>query len=65
MPQSRTKSHPTLLPNVIMYDQVTGAPINAQDVRAAAGQEKQSPPFHGRNGTEDVLRNTCVTRRPT
>ena len=24
-----------------------------------------SPPFHGRNGTEDVLRNTCAKRRPT
>ena len=28
-----------LLPKVIMYDQETGVPINAQDVRAATGQE--------------------------
>ena len=28
-----------LLPKVTMYDQVLGAPINAQDVRAATGQE--------------------------
>ena len=28
-----------LMPNVIMYDAVTGVPQNAQDVRAATGQE--------------------------
>ena len=58
------KEPPKLLPKVIMYDQVTGAPINAQDARAAA-QEKKSPSFHGRNGTEERLRNTCAKRRPT
>ena len=33
------KEPPKLLPKVIMYDQVTGVPINAQDVRAATDQE--------------------------
>ena len=33
------KEPPKLLPKVIMYDQETGVPINAQDVRAATGQE--------------------------
>ena len=33
------KGPPKLLPKVIMYDQETGVPINAQDVRAATDQE--------------------------
>ena len=33
------KEPPKLLPKVIMYDQVSGVPINAKDVRAAASQE--------------------------
>ena len=34
-----TKQPERILPKVIMYDQDTGIPINAQDVRAATGQE--------------------------
>ena len=33
------KEPPKLLPKVIMYDQVLGVPINAQDVRVATDQE--------------------------
>ena len=33
------KEPATLLSNVIMYDKVSGAPIHAQDVRAATDQE--------------------------
>ena len=46
-----------LLPWVIMYDQETGVPINAQDVRAATGQEANiaTVPW------KEWLRTCCAT----
>ena len=54
-----------LLAKSIMYDEVLGPPIQRAGRQGCQAGRLISPPFHGGNGSGDVLRNTCAKRRPT